>query len=99
MPLVQYPEWESLSRKLSKKETEDPYLVIHELFDFAHLPDARNLLWEWLKCTVNGNFSEALDTRERSSILFMYEKIEKLVEAAHLLHLEHEKQTKKKKKR
>lgn len=89
MPLTQYPEWESYSRKLNKEEAENPMMVIAELFDYAHLPDVRELLWLWLKTTVSGDFTEGLDHRERSSILFLYEKIEKLVEAAHILHVKH----------
>jgi hypothetical protein len=87
MPLTQYPEWESYSRKLSKEEVEHPELVLDELFDYAHLPDVRELLWLWLKTTVNGDFAEGLDHQERVSILFFYEKIERLVEAAHILHM------------
>lgn len=94
MPLTQYPEWESYSRKLSKEEAENPQMVIDELFDYAHLPDVRDLLWLWLKTTVNGDFTKGLDHRERSSILFLYEKIEKLVEATHILHTQYKKRKK-----
>lgn len=87
MPLTDYPHWESLSRKLSKEESENPYLVIEELFDYAHLPDLRHQLWEWLRTTVTGDFTEGLDRRERIALLFLYEKIEKLVEAAHLIQV------------
>ncbi len=90
MLLTQYPEWESFSRKLSEEEVEDPQKVIAELFDYAHLPHVRDLLWFWLKTTVNGSFiTEDLEHRERTSILFLYEKIEKLVEAAHILHIQY----------
>jgi hypothetical protein len=41
---------------LSEEEINDPYLVIDELFDFAELNDARELLWEWLKVTVTGTY-------------------------------------------
>lgn len=92
MPLTQYPEWESHSRKLSKEEVEHPLLVIDELFDYAHLPDVRELLWLWLKTTVNGDFSDGLDQHERGSILFFYEKMERLVEAAHILHVRNKNQ-------
>ncbi len=91
MLLTQYPEWESFSRKLSEEEVENPHKVIAELFDFAHLPHVRDLLWLWLKTTVNGSFiTEDLEHRERTSIIFLYEKIEKLVEAVHILHIQHQ---------
>lgn len=71
---------------LSKEEMANPYLVIDELFDFAHLPDVQELLWEWLKVTVTGNFHKTLSSSERASIITLYEKLEKLVEAAHVMH-------------
>lgn len=70
---------------LSKEEITDPYLVIHELFDFADLADTRELLWNWLKTTVTGDYHKQLTATERSTILTMYEKMEKLIEAAYLL--------------
>ena len=70
---------------LSKKEIADPYLVIDELFDFADLADARELLWDWLKTTVTGNYHKTLSATERSTILTLYEKMEKLLEAAYVL--------------
>lgn len=72
--------------KLTEKEIADPNLVIDELFDFIHLPAAREMLWEWLKCTVTGSYHKTLTSSERAGILCLYEKMEKLIEAAHVLH-------------
>lgn len=74
------------SQLLSSKEIADPQLVIDELFDFAHLPEIRELLWEWLKVTVTGTYHKELNASERSTILTLYEKLSKLVEAAHVMH-------------
>jgi hypothetical protein len=71
--------------KLSKAEVNDPNLVIDELFDFADLPDVRELLWGWLKTTVTGTYHKDLSASERSAIITLYEKMEKLVEAAHVM--------------
>lgn len=70
---------------LNKEEIANPNLVFDELFDFAHLPDVRELLWEWLKTTVTGSYNKTLTAREREAIIILYEKMEKLVEAAHVL--------------
>lgn len=70
---------------LNAAETKDPMLVIDELFDFADLDDVRQLLWTWLKVTVTGTYHKELSSSERSAILSLYEKMEKLVEAAHVL--------------
>lgn len=72
-------------RALSKEETKKPMLVIEELFDFADLEDVREMLWTWLKVTVTGTYHKELSASERSAILSLYEKMEKLVEAAHVM--------------
>jgi hypothetical protein len=72
--------------KLSKAEMNDPTLVIDELFDFADLQDVRELLWGWLKTTVTGTYHKDLSASERYAIIALYEKMEKLVEAVHVIH-------------
>lgn len=81
-------------QKLTAAEIANPYHVIYELFDFAHLPRIRELLWEFFKTTVTGNYSHDLHRRERELLVTVYEKIEKLVEAAHIIN-EKQKQSKK----
>lgn len=71
---------------LSEEEISDPYLVIDELFDFADHADTRELLWEWLKVTVTGTYHKNMSSTERAAILTMFEKLEKLVDAVHVLH-------------
>lgn len=86
MPLHDYPSWELKPRKLSQEQMQDPLLVIHDFFNYSHLPEIRQQLWELLKTTVSGNYCRQLTRRERSDMLHFYEQLEKLVEAAHLLH-------------
>jgi HEPN domain-containing protein len=73
-------------QKLTPAEIDNPHQVIYELFDFAHLPRIRELLWEFFKTAVTGNYSHDLHRRERELLVTMYEKIEKLVEAAHIIN-------------
>lgn len=73
-------------QKLSSAEIANPHQVIYDLFDFAHLPRIRELLWEFFKTTVIGNYTHDLHRRERELLVTMYEKIEKLVEAAHIIN-------------
>lgn len=70
---------------LSSQETENPSLVFDELFDFAHLPEIRDMLWVWLKATVCGSFHRTLSRTEKENLLALYEKMQKLVEAAYLV--------------
>jgi len=81
---------------LTKEEMNNPQLVLAELFDFAHLPELKMMLWEWLKATVTGSYNKTLSKKEKASILLLYEYIEKLLEANHLLHIEQKKQDAKK---
>ena len=85
MATQDFPEWELQPRKLSSEEVKNPELVIHQFFDYAHLPEVRSHLWDWLKSTVSGDFN-SLSRQERSSLLYFFEQLEKLVEAAHLIH-------------
>lgn len=63
----------------------DPEKFIQELFDFARLPELKELLWEWLKATVTGSYPKKLTYSEREAILVLYEKMEKLLVAVSLL--------------
>jgi hypothetical protein len=90
MKQSEYPEWEMQSRLLNKEEVTNPNIVLDEVFDYAHLPEWRFLLWEWLKITVSGTYNTESAEYDRSSILYMYEKLQKLIEAAHLIYVQQE---------
>jgi len=84
MPLQDYPHFEFSPRKLSKEEIEDPFIIIHGLFDFAHLPQIREMLWSFLKVAVSGTWN-TLSSYDRLDLLYFFEKIEKIIEANHVL--------------
>jgi hypothetical protein len=71
---------------LSKEEIADPYRVLDTVFDLAHLPDLRLLVWEWLKTTMAGGFQEETSPIEKRNILSVYEQVQRLIEAADILH-------------
>lgn len=84
-------------RKLSPQEIKDPNLALFHFFDYSSLPRIREHLWEWLKTTVSGTYNtKLLDKNTRYDIIHLYEHIEKLIEAAWLIHTK-QKTTKKKK--
>jgi hypothetical protein len=85
MPLQDYPVWELKPRKLSREEMENPMLVIHDFFSYGHLPEIRYQLWDLLKTAVTGNYCKLLTRRERSDMVYFYERLEKVIEAIHLL--------------
>jgi hypothetical protein len=83
-------------RKLSADEINDPYLVIQQFFEYASLSNCREYLWEWLKVTVSGTFNTGLmEKDQRFDMIYFYENIEKLIEAAHLIQLQNRSKPKK----
>lgn len=85
MSINGYPKSEFEPRKLSKEEIENPYQIIDNFFDFAHLPQIREELWEMLKLTVSSSY-HIQPRRDRANLLYFYEKLEQLVEAVHIIH-------------
>ncbi|MBL0882455.1 MAG: hypothetical protein IBJ16_03740 [Chitinophagaceae bacterium] len=83
-----YPEWEMYARLLTKEEQADPLRVLDDVFDFAHLPEWRVLLWEWLKITVSSTYHTEAVESERTTILLTYEKLQKLLEVAYLMYIQ-----------
>ena len=84
-PIDLHEAWELKPRKLTIEETENPYKVIDEFFQYATLPDVRWFLWEGTKTLVTGTFHQ-LRSRERCNLIYFYEQIEKLVEINHIIY-------------
>jgi hypothetical protein len=76
---------ELLPRHLSTEHINDPYEFLVSLFDFAHLPQLRTMLREWFACTVTGAWHQQ-SVQEREDIVYLYQKMEQLLEVAHLLY-------------
>lgn len=82
--------WEMKPRKLSIEELEKPEMVLEELFQYATLPELRWYLWEGTKALVTGTFN-TLRARDRQSLIYFYEQVERLIEVSHVLHVQREK--------
>ncbi|HEX2630681.1 MAG TPA: hypothetical protein VHM26_16810 [Chitinophagaceae bacterium] len=85
MPLPDFPRAEFAPRKLSNEEIADPNLVIAAFFDFAHLPQIREMLWDFLKITVSGTWHTE-SGESRNDMLYFFEKLEKVIEAIHIIY-------------
>src|SRR5690348_12375143 len=81
-----YTKADLAPRYLEKEELENPYQVIYSIFDVAHLPQLRESLREWLRVTVTGDFPHSLSRRERMHLMEFTHHIERLLEAAHIIH-------------
>jgi hypothetical protein len=86
MPVIETPRAEFHPRKLTPEEIKKPIGVINSFFDFANLPQARDLMDEWIKTTVTGSFNHELTRRERTSLYYFFGQVQRLIEACHLLH-------------
>jgi len=85
MPRIDYLERELKPHGLTSAEVDDPCIVLDDLFSYAHLPEWRQLLWEWHKATVCGSI-KSMSRQERDSVCTSYEYMSKLIEAAYLIH-------------
>lgn len=82
----EHPEWENRPMRLNEDERKDPHGVLEDFFSCFHLQDVRAILWDWLVAALSSE-SSAYDTGyARSNLFFVYDKFEKLIEAAHGLH-------------
>lgn len=87
MSITQYATYELQPRNLNAAEISNPYLVLQELFSYGHLPQLREQLVHWFKTTVTSSFNKKLSNSERGDIITMYEWMEKLIEAVHVIHV------------
>jgi hypothetical protein len=92
MPLQDYTPAELAPRNLTKEQVDDPTLVFDELFDSLYLPQCREALWDLFTVCVTGRFTEQSPT-DRENVVHIYKKLEKLVEAAHILHVRNKSQS------
>ena len=71
--------------RLSPDEINDPRLVVAEFFMNYHLKDVREDLWEWLSAGLTSSNEYFNTGMDRANLIFLYENLEKLVEANFLL--------------
>lgn len=85
MTMPEHEAWEMQPRKLTVDEVENPEKVIKDFFQYAQLPQVRWILWEGMKTMVTGGFAH-LRSRDRASLIYFYEQMEKLIEGVHVIH-------------
>jgi hypothetical protein len=86
--------------RLSEEEQKAPQDVLKVFFDCYHLKDLHEVLWDWLLAALSTDSGIYDRGRERSNLIFLYQKLETLVEAAYLLNFKKpEKKAKRKKKK
>jgi hypothetical protein len=68
--------------KLTQQQQENPLLVLDAFFDNYHLKDVREVLWNWLSAGLTSDNSIFRNGRDRSNLLYLYEHLTSLTEAA-----------------
>lgn len=85
-----------MHRHDARPDRADLYGVLDDFFRCFHVEDVREMLWEWLVAalsTDSGSYSTGYD---RSNLIFVYERMEMLIEAAYGLHRRRKKSMKRK---
>lgn len=80
-----HPEWHNTPLRLNEEERNNPHLVLLEFFQCYHLNDVREIMWGWTITVVSSPNSISADPHERNNHIFLYEKMEQLVEACWML--------------
>lgn len=62
-----------------------PHLILREFCKDYHLHEVKEMLWEWLTTALSKQHTIYDTGRERSNLIFFYEKIIALVEAVYRL--------------
>lgn len=78
--LAEYPEWHNQPLRLTMEEMQHPNTVLEDFFDTYNLTAIRVCLREWLLVVSRTDEAPALD------YILLHDKIERLIEAAWLLH-------------
>lgn len=88
MPRPDYPDHAFLPAILTPEEIKDPKSVIKSLFSTYHLPEIRTELRSMFDYLVTGLYPKGTTKEERYEMVYLFRKLEKLVEVAHLLNEE-----------
>jgi hypothetical protein len=81
--VVEKREFRWFPKKLTTKESLEPYDVIKKIFKKIELQRLRDYLWEFLRCGLSqGTCDDIFDFEE---VTFVFKQIEKLLSVAYLL--------------
>lgn len=83
MPFANPTPYDYFPRRLHPQEIGNPYLAIHQFFDWENLPEWRNQLDKWLHAALKSGFQ--LNREELVELFVRYEFIEYLVESLSLI--------------
>ncbi|MEO8403132.1 MAG: hypothetical protein ABI480_01000 [Chitinophagaceae bacterium] len=92
MPVSDYPAHELQPRNLTKYEIANPHEVVYDFFSMSHLPEHREQLTQVFDLLATGSYnSKLLNRKERSDLVYFFRRLEKMIEAVHIMNGEWEK--------
>lgn len=71
--------------RLAKEEKPTPQQVLSDFCDTYKLHEANEILWDWVTTALSKSPSIYDTGRERSNLLFFYEKMKALIEAVYMI--------------
>ncbi|MBL7740337.1 MAG: hypothetical protein JNK14_14065 [Chitinophagaceae bacterium] len=83
--ILNYPAWKKDDP--AETGTADPHQVIERFFDFARLPEIKQMLRDVLETMINKNYAHPADSIQHDDMIYFFEKLEQLTEAAYRLHM------------
>lgn len=84
--------------RLTDEEKQNPHLVLDDFFSCFHLHESREILWDWLVAALSSESGAFGTGYARSNLFFVYENMERLIEATHAIHRRRRKSMKRKQK-
>lgn len=82
-------------QRLNDEEIIDPSVFLEEFFSNYYLRELREEIWDVIYSALSNDMGLHQSGRARGDVLFLYENLEKLFEAAYLLHRRSSKEKKK----
>ena len=70
---------------LSPEEAANPAQVLLEFFEFLHLHQVKEMMEDIKSSVLAKRFGHLNYTREEDDLIYFFEKLQKLIEAAYLL--------------
>jgi len=77
---------QNFPRHLTVEEINEPLKVIEKFFLKHDISESREMLKQWLRITLIGDFVE-MGSLQRAEFLAFFENIERVVEAVHVIKL------------
>jgi hypothetical protein len=74
------------------EENQNHYTIIEDFFNCFDLKTANEMLWNWLVVAMSSETGVYNSGVSRSNLIYFYEKLQLLIESAHVIKKQYEEQ-------